>query len=147
MFTGAFIQSTSLLDGTNFEQSTIFITEYNTTGAAGFVVNKLFGRTLNQLEEFKHCPAFQLYEGGPVDQEHLFFIHQRPDIITGGTLVANKIYVGGDFKQAVTHINNNTLNSVDIKLFIGYCGWDSTELDAEIAEGSWVVLGDGEVFF
>nr|WP_317235940.1 YqgE/AlgH family protein [Niabella hibiscisoli] len=26
-----------------------------------------------------------------------------------------------------------------MKIFIGYCGWDTGELEAEIAEGSWDV--------
>jgi putative transcriptional regulator len=146
MRNGTYIQSTALLDGTNFGDSTIYITEYNNNGAVGFLVNKPFDRTLNQLEEFKQSPPFPLYEGGPVDTEHLFFLHSRPDIIPGGTLVASGIYLGGDFKQAVTHINRKTITSNDIKLFIGYCGWDGNELDDEIAEGSWVVLEDGEVF-
>jgi len=87
-----------------------------------------------------------LYEGGPVDTEHLFFIHCRPDIIQGGTLVNNKIYVGGDFEQAVKQLNNKQLTLKDIKLFIGYCGWDVNELEAEIAEGSWKVLEHGDAF-
>lgn len=146
MYTGRFIKSTPLLDGTYFEQAIIYITEHNANGAAGFVVNKPYARTLNQLEEFKHYPAIPLYEGGLVDTEHLFFIHRRPDIISGGTLVANNTYLGGNFKQAITHLNNNTLTSNDIKLFIGYCGWDADELEAEIAEGSWVVMKEGQVF-
>ena len=146
MYTGCFIQSTPLLDGTNFEHATIFITEHNANGAVGFVVNKTFARTLNQLEEFKQSLPFTLHDGGPVDTEHLFFIHQRPDIITGGVPVANNIYVGGNFKQAVAHINNKTITSADIKLFIGYCGWDDNELEAEIAEGCWVVMNKGILF-
>ena len=142
MFTGAFIQSTTLLDGSIFQQAIIYITQHNASGAVGFVVNKPFGRTLNQLEEFKQCPPLPLYDGGPVDTEHLFFIHRRPDLITGGTLVADNIYVGGNFKQVLAHLNNKTLTSHDVKLFIGYCGWDDNELESEIAEGSWVVAGE-----
>jgi putative transcriptional regulator len=94
---------------------------------------------LNELHEFKESIPFPLYDGGPVDREHLYFIHQRPDLVTGGTLVFSNIYLGGDFKAAVRHINNKTLTAEDIKLFIGYCGWDYQELDSEIEEGSWLV--------
>jgi len=105
----------------------------------GFVTNKLFDRKLNKLEEFKHGIPFPLHDGGPVDREHLFFIHQRPDLIKGGTLVSNNIYLAGDFKTAVRLINDRTITGKDIKIFIGYCGWDANELEAEIAEGSWEV--------
>ena len=142
---GTFLKSTDALNGTVFEQTTIFITEYNTQGALGFVINKPFSRPLNELEEFKHSPAFPLYEGGPVDQEHLFFVHQRPDLVEGGTAVG-VIYYGGDFKQAVAAINKGELTTTDIKIFIGYCGWDAGELEAEIEEGSWEMVSGGSVF-
>ena len=31
---------------------------------------------------------------------------------------------------------------MDIKIFIGYCGWNTSELEAEIAEGSWLVTDE-----
>lgn len=143
MKAGTFIQSTSLLDGTYFESAIIFITEYNEKGATGFMVNRPFPRGFNELEEFKYSIPFPLYEGGPVDTEHLFCIHNQPGLITGSTQVAGDIYVGGDFKQAVRLINNHTISSKHIKLFIGYCGWDEGELEAEIEEGSWEILPAG----
>lgn len=146
MNAGTFISSTAILDDTFFEGAIIYITECNKGGAVGYIVNKLFPRNFNELEEFKTSIPFTLYDGGPVDREHLFFIHRRPDLIHGGSHVTGNIYVGGDFKQAVKHINNKTITAEDIKLFIGYCGWDNKELEEEIAEGSWNILADGIVF-
>lgn len=146
MNAGLFINSTPLLDETFFEKVVIFITEHNENGAMGFVVNKPFPRKFNELEEFRNSPPFPLYDGGPVDREHLFFIHQRPDLINGGIPVTGSICVGGDFKSAVMHMNNGTITEKDIRLFIGYCGWDRQELEGEIAEGSWRVLEDDVLF-
>jgi len=140
MVAGTFIRSTALLNETYFENTIIFITRYDDKGAVGFVVNKHFGRKLNELEEFSHSIPYPLYEGGPVDIEHLFFIHRKPSLITGGTLVTGDVHIGGDFKQAVNLINNTLLIPQQAKLFIGYCGWDNGELDAEIAEDSWEIL-------
>jgi len=137
MKAGMFLRSTSLQDDTYFEQALIFITEHNENGAMGFVVNRLFPRRINELVEFKDSAPFPLYEGGPVDQEHLFFIHQRPDLIKGGDPITDTIHLGGDFKAAMQYINDNTITEKDIRIFIGYCGWDFEELEAEIAEGSW----------
>ncbi len=125
------------MDDDFFKDTHVFIAEYNENGATGFVINKLFPRVLNQLEEFRHSPAYPLYDGGPVDREHLFMVHRRPDLIRGGNAVADSLYVGGNISDAVKHINNKTLTEKDIRLFIGYCGWDATELEAEIAEGCW----------
>ena len=146
MDAGIFITSTSLLDDTFFEDATLFITEYNEKGAMGFVVNKEFPRKFNELEEFRYSPPFPLYDGGPVDREHLYFVHRRPDLIAGGVPVADNIYMGGDFKAAVMHMNNGTILEQDIRLFIGYCGWNTHELEEEIAEGSWEIWEEGKLF-
>lgn len=137
--TGKLLVSSPDLTDANFEQAVIFITEHNEKGAIGFVVNKLFPRTLNELEEFKNSRAIKLYDGGPVDREHLFFIHRRPDLIKGGSPVIDTIYRGGDFKQVIHLLNQGILPDEDIKIFIGYCGWDPHQLEEEIEEGSWRV--------
>ncbi|UEG49201.1 YqgE/AlgH family protein [Ferruginibacter lapsinanis] len=141
---GTLLISTPSLDGSIFERSVLFIAEYNDKGAMGFVINKLFPRTLNELEEFKTSQAFPLYEGGPVANESLFFLHQRPGLIDEGIHVIDTIYLGGDFKKAVMHINLKTINENDIKLFIGYCGWDHGQLEEEVQEGSWL-LSDASI--
>jgi len=147
MKAGTFLNSTSLLDDTFFEKTEVFITEYNEKGAMGFVVNKPFPRTFNELEEFKKSIPFPLYDGGPVDREHLFFVHQRPDLIKGGVPIAGNTCFGGDFKEAVRHINKGTITEKDIRLFIGYCGWDYLELEEEVEEGSWLIQQDGRLFY
>jgi putative transcriptional regulator len=141
---GALLKSTEALNDTEFSHAKIFLTEYNANGAVGYVLNKPFGRSLNELEEFKHGLDFPLYDGGPVDKEHLFFLHRRPDVIDGGVAVANGIYNGGNFKKAVHEINDQRLTAYDIKIFVGYCGWDAGELETEIAEGSWVVTEEAK---
>lgn len=146
MQTGIFIHSTPELDGSIFEKTVIFIAEHNAKGALGFVTNQPFSRGLNELEEFRHVKAFPLLLGGPVDREHLYFIHRRPELISGGVAVGGGVFLGGDFKTAVDLINNNTLTGRDIKIFIGYCGWDTGELEAEIEEGSWKILEDATLF-
>lgn len=139
---GLLIQSTAALNDTLFAGVTILITEYSDDGAVGFIINKPDGRSLHELAEFRHSPYFPLYNGGPVDKEHLFFLHKRPDLINDGVLIDSGIYFGGNFSQAVRAINNKGLSPKDIKIFVGYCGWDRDELEAEIKEGSWIITSD-----
>src|ERR1700744_4588376 len=99
---GTVLISTPSLDDSFFEKTVVFITEHNAKGAMGFVVNKSFPRTLNELIEFKDSVAFPLADGGPVEREHLYFLHQRPDLVEGGIAIAGSTYLGGNFTQAVT---------------------------------------------
>lgn len=139
---GKILISTDAMDDLNFKKSIILIARHDGDGTIGFVINKAFGRNLNELEEFKESPPFPLHDGGPVDKEHLFFIHRRDALISNGSLISNNIFFGGEFSQAVSEIKNGNLNTADIKIFVGYCGWDSNELESEILEGSWKITGE-----
>ena len=117
---GTLLISTPALDKTNFEKVIVFIAEHNQQGAMGFVINNLFARTLNELLEFNYSKPFPLFDGGPVEREGLFFLHQRPDIIEGGTAIINSICMGGNFKQTVSYINDPTMQQMEIKLYEWY---------------------------
>lgn len=145
---GIFIRSTDALNDTVFDKAIIFITEYNDKGAMGFIVNRVFSRSFNELEAFSHCRYFPMYEGGPVDQEHLYFIHQRPDLVEDGESIGGGIYLGGNLQQAVQAVNEGSLTGEHLKIFIGYCGWHQGDLEAEIEEGSWELIeGNKELLF
>lgn len=134
---GSYIKSTSLLDGSYFENTIILIVENNNEGAVGFVVNRPFKKSLNELVEFRNSKPFPLLEGGPVDQEHIYAVHQRPDLIKGTQAISTEMYYGGDIQDLLDAINLYRVSEKEIKLFIGYCGWDEGELEDELEEGSW----------
>lgn len=135
---GSILISAPSLQDPYFDKVVIYITEHNEKGALGFVMNQLFERRFNELTEFRTSQPFPLYAGGPVDREKLFFIHRIPGSIAAGTPVADGVYYGGDFKQAVQYINTASDAERNLRLFIGYSGWDAHELEAEIEEGSWL---------
>jgi len=141
-----FIQSTPALSETSFSNSLVIIIRKDHDGAVGFIINKPLGATLNQLEEFRSGIAFPLYQGGPSDAENMFFLHRRPDLIEGGEEIDGNIYLGGDFQKTVELINTGALTEIDLKLFVGYCGWDEGELEQELEEGSWEITEEQTVF-
>ena len=134
---GTYIKSTAELDGSFFENTTILIAKHNEEGSIGFVINKPLEKFLHELIEFNYSKPFPLLDGGPVDREYLFVVHKRPDLIDGGEQITNELYLGGNMEQVIKAINTNNINSKEIQLFIGYCGWDLGELEAELKEGSW----------
>jgi putative transcriptional regulator len=136
---GSYIKSTAALIGSFFEHTTILIVKHNQEGSIGFVTNKPFEKSLNDLIEFNKVKPFPLMDGGPVDRDHLFVLHKRPDLIEGGEKISNGLYLGGNMEQVTEAINNGLANQQEIQLFIGYCGWDEGELEAEIEEGSWTI--------
>jgi putative transcriptional regulator len=134
---GIYIKSTAALNGSFFEHTTILIVEHNEAGSLGFVTDKPFEKSLHELIEFKHSKPFPLMDGGPVDRDHLFVLHKRPDLIEGGKEIPNGFYFGGNMEQVIEAINTKAAGEQEIHVFIGYCGWDEGELEAELEEGSW----------
>ena len=94
---------------------------------------------MHELIEFNHSYPFPLMDGGPVDRDHLFVLHKRPDLIDGGEQIPNGLYLGGNMEQVIQAINTGNANPQEIQLFIGYCGWDEGELETELEEGSWTI--------
>ena len=137
---GIYIKSTAALIGSFFEDTIILIVEHNEAGSIGFVINKFFGKSLHELIEFNHSKPFPLMDGGPVDRDHLFVLHKRPDLIEGGKEIPNGFYFGGNMEQVVDAINTKAAGKEEIQIFIGYCGWDKEELEAELEEGSWIMV-------
>lgn len=140
--TGSNIKSTAKLKDSFFEYTTILIVEHNEEGSTGFVMNKSFNKSLHDLIEFNHSKPFPLMDGGPVDRDHLFVLHKRPDLIDGGKPIPNGLCLGGNMDQVIEAINTKGATDQEIQLFIGYCGWDVGELEAEVDEGSWTISND-----
>lgn len=136
---GICIQSTAALNGTNFEDARILLTEVNEKGATGFVINRFSGHSLHDLEAFQDVKPWPLYEGGPVDTEHIYLLHKHPHTIRNSRPAFDDYYMEGDMSDVLTLINNGEATPESLRLFIGYCGWDAGELEAEITEGSWKI--------
>ncbi len=136
---GFYFKSTAALIGSFFEHTTILLVKHNEGGSIGFVTNKSFEKSLNDLIQFNHSNPYPLLDGGPVDRDHLFVLHKRPDLIDGGEQMPNGLYLGGNMEQVIEAINTRAANKHEIQLFIGYCGWDEGELEAEVKEGSWTL--------
>ncbi len=136
---GFYIKSTPALNDSFFEHTTILIVEHNEGGSLGFVTNRPLNKSLHELIEFNHSKPYPLMDGGPVDRAHLFVLHKRPDLIDGGKQIMDSLYLGGNMEQVIEAINTMNVNQEEIQLFIGYCGWDLGELEAEIEEGSWTL--------
>lgn len=136
---GKVIISSPDINDEHFENTPILIVEHNDRGAVGFIAHLPLMKNLNELSEFIHYPPIPLYIGGPVDQENLFFLHRRPDLIEGGMLIKDGVYYSGNFQQVLTHLQDQTLSAKDICLLVGYAGWDTQQLEEEITEGSWII--------
>lgn len=132
------ISEPSILNDDSFNRSIILLTEHNKKSSIGFILNKPLSFTVNDLIPEIKCP-FTVYQGGPVEQDNLYFVHKVPHLILDSIEVANGIYWGGNFESLKELLNNQNLKNSDIRFFLGYSGWDSDQLLDELKIDSWFV--------
>lgn len=128
----------SILNDKAFNRSVIYLTEHGEDGCIGFILNRPTKFVLNDLIPEINCD-FKIYNGGPVEQENLYFIHNSPDLIPNSIQIDKNMYWGGDFETLNELLNNNVLKATDIRFFLGYSGWSVDQLKEELNESSWVV--------
>ncbi|MBR9845742.1 MAG: YqgE/AlgH family protein [Algicola sp.] len=132
------IAEPSIIGDLSFNRSVILLADYNSKGSVGFILNKPLEYTLQDLiPETK--ADFKVYNGGPVEQDNLYFIHQVPELIPDSIEISLGIYWGGDFEVVLQLLKENKLSNSDIRFFLGYSGWDSQQLENELLSNSWIV--------
>jgi putative transcriptional regulator len=123
-----------------FHRSAILICDVHDNGCMGFCMNKplAFNEQVGQL--VKDFPVFdsEVYCGGPVGNDKLFFLHNLGDLLEGAEKICEGVYLGGNFKELKVFIENELITPDRIRFFVGYSGWDSGQLEEEIEEGTWI---------
>jgi putative transcriptional regulator len=132
------IAEPSILSDDSFNRSIILLTEYNQKSVVGFILNKPLAYTVKDLLPEIDC-NFTVYQGGPVEQDNLYFVHQVPNLIPESIEVANGVFWGGDFEALRLLLINKEIKNTDIRFFLGYAGWETPQLKEEIAKDSWFV--------
>jgi putative transcriptional regulator len=132
------IAEPSILGDMSFNRSVILLADHNDEGSVGFILNKPLDYTISDLLPEIETPL-RVYNGGPVEQDNLYFIHKIPDLIPESVEISNGIFWGGDFSSVVQLINEEKVTSKDIRFFLGYSGWDSNQLVSELVSNTWIV--------
>ncbi|MEM7380364.1 MAG: YqgE/AlgH family protein [Bacteroidota bacterium] len=133
------IAEPALTGDVSFNRSVVLLAEHNEEGSVGFILNKPLDYDISDLVSEITVP-FQVYNGGPVEQDNLYFIHKVPHLINNSVEISDGIFWGGDFDKTVELINQRTISSNDIRFFLGYSGWASLQLDQESLSKSWIVV-------
>jgi len=137
---GILLISDPFLRDPNFMRTVVFLCEHQDQGSFGFVLNRKYENTIDELIPELDGHKIPVYYGGPVQMDTIHFLHQYPDEIPGGLEVINGVYWGGDFEKVVEMIKNDQLEQNKIRFYIGYSGWSGGQLDDELKEKSWLTV-------
>ena len=128
----------SIIGDLSFNRSIVLLTDHTKEGSIGFILNKPLDFTISDLIPEIEAP-FKVYNGGPVEQDNLYFIHKVPELIPNSIEISLGIFWGGDFSEVSKLIVDNKINEKEIKFFLGYSGWELNQLEEELKSNSWVV--------
>jgi len=136
---GRLLISDPFLPDPYFKRSVVLLVDHSDEGSLGFILNKTLEFSLSDTELKIDTSRFNMFFGGPVQSNDLFYIHSKGMEIEGSTEIKDGLYWGGDFKVIESMIKDGTLNEKEIQFFVGYSGWEADQLKNEINEDSWLV--------
>ena len=148
---GKLLIAEPMLDDPNFDRTVVLMIEHTSEGALGVVLNRPTDLEVDEvLGEWSSLAASPqvLYMGGPVEQNGVLALARRrtpdADEAAGWTSVL------GEVGTIDLHLDpDDVAPGVDgVRFFAGYSGWGGGQLEAELAEGAWLVVpaDPGDVF-
>ena len=149
---GHLLVATPTLGDPNFARRVILLLDHGVHGALGVVVDRPGGVAVDQLLPQWHdlaTPPAELFTGGPVARNSLIglvrlasrdhALEGAPDRPVGWRLLVDDDRPVGTVDLAADPAPYSG-SIVGVRLFSGYAGWETGQLEDEIDEGSWYVV-------
>lgn len=136
---GRLLISEPFLSDPYFKRTVILVVEHNEDGTIGFILNRAVDIRLNEVVD--DFPKFEadVYFGGPVSQNSLFYLHTLGEKLPDSLQVLPGLYWGGDFDHLRFLVDSGQVKAKQIRFFAGYSGWQKDQLSGELREKSWIV--------
>jgi len=149
---GHLLVATPRIDDPNFARRVILLLDHGLHGALGVVIDRPGGVAVDQLLPRWHplatAPA-ELFTGGPVSRNSLIGLvrlasRRHGDEDHPGRPDGWRLLVDDDRPVGTVDLNADPAgyleSIVGVRLFSGYAGWETGQLEDEIDEGSWYVV-------
>jgi putative transcriptional regulator len=144
--TGQFLIAMPAMADPNFDRTVTYVCEHNDDGALGIIVNRptsmRLGEVLEQMDLTMADPALAeqpVLQGGPVQPERGFVIHEDAGELYGSTLkVPDGLRVTTSRDILVSLAEGHGPPRAVIAL--GYAGWGAGQLEEEMANNAWLTV-------
>lgn len=124
-----------------FNRSVVIITSQSEYGCVGFILNK---PTTSGISELVPDISFDatVKEGGPVENDNLYYIHTRPDLIKNSIPIHGNLFWSGNITDVMNATKNGLITKNEINFYMGYCGWGPQQLVEEIKNKEWELINE-----
>lgn len=145
-----YLIATPAMGDPRFQQTVIFLCAHDASGAMGLVINRpksdlVISDLLDHIgvEGSVRVADTAVLEGGPVDVDRGFVLHSADWFRDDNSLKVSETLGLTTTKDALQALVSDTPPDRAM-LAIGYAGWGPGQLEAEIAENAWLVVGGDE---
>lgn len=138
-YKGKILISTPDISGDIFSRSVVLVIEHNEQGAFGLILNKKNGQMSDKFKDFFDF-KIEVYDGGPVENDKVFFIIKGKKVTKTYVEITPEFYLTEDIENIISAVLNGELDINNVKIFSGYSGWTSMQLDGEIQKKVWTVV-------
>lgn len=140
---GTFLVANPMAMGPYFTESVVLIVEYSyKKGAKGIIINRPAGVSLTKvLPDLKWLDKKPdtLFIGGPVSRFSPLTLLRINKKIKNSNHIFNNVYYSHNMETLKKIIKNKDQRE-RVRVYAGYSGWASGQLEAEIHRGSWKLL-------
>jgi putative transcriptional regulator len=140
--TGKLLVSARGLADPNFAQSVVLLIRYDDKGALGLIINRRtqasISRVLRDVDTAKHG-SDPVYLGGPVELDAVFALLRSQNKPDDATPVLNEVYLVSS-KAPLEKALAVSSGSGDLRVYVGYAGWDIGQLENEVKSGGWWIF-------
>lgn len=135
---GKLLVSSPALVDPNFRKTVVLITHHDEDGAMGLVLSRP-----SEVAAADAVPALEglpgaadpVFVGGPVQPEAFMALAEFEDVDDSAAAIF------GDVGFVAAEAEPDDLVVRRVRLFAGYAGWGPGQLEAELKEPSWIVVG------
>jgi len=133
-----------------FGGTVIVLVDHSETGSLGLIVNRPLELSVAELLPDLEG-ASQHHEhgwlGGPVAQTQLLLLVHAASPPAGAARVLDGVYVSGS-EGTLRALLAKAPKEGEFRAYVGYAGWAPGQLEAEIADGDWLLApGDAAAVF
>jgi putative transcriptional regulator len=152
---GSLLVATPALGDPSFHRSVVLLLDHDEEGALGVVVNRPtevdVGAVLPDWEAYAGVPGV-VFHGGPVDLDSALALGAVRSALHGPTGLVVPGPAGRDllgWRRVIGDLGLVDLEAPPelvvpaldrLRIFAGYSGWGSGQLEDEVSEGAWWVL-------